>query len=197
MSTPADTTTAFAVATADFNPINGRQEDNNTHCPRQQATNPLQGVPFGGKSDRLSRLIEDRTDFAAQYGQNFGRLEADLPDYDPDIDNNAKNVVQVWTEWAWTNKLVNQALIEAAHSGLKNFFLAVVKKTCTKKMEDRNLFFGNVSSLKILEHLRSKCVDLEPADAINIRLAMMLWWEEYRVVPTYNFRMEDIQKKAD
>ena len=64
-------------------------------------------------------------------------------------------------------------------------------------MEDRNLFFGNVSSLKILEHLRSKCVDLEPADAINIRLAMMLWWEEYTVVPTYNFRMEDIQKKAD
>ena len=93
--------------------------------------------------------------------------------------------------------MANQNLIEPAKYGLENFFLAIVKKPWTKELEDEKIFFNSVFSHRILEHLRSKCIDVEPAETIGIQIAMMSLWEEDPVVPAYIVRTEDGQKKAD
>ena len=98
MSTPEEITAAFADATAAFDTIVEHPEDDDVHRLRRRATNLLQSVLFGRKSDSLSGLIKDRTDYAARYGHNFNRLEPDLPAYDPDINDNAKCFVQVCAE---------------------------------------------------------------------------------------------------
>ena len=84
--------------------------------------------------------------------------------------------MQVRANQIWTKKLVNQALIEASEHGLKTFFLAIVEKTWTKELEDGKAFFKKISFRKIIKHLESMCVDLEPADAINIWVAMLSRW---------------------
>ena len=134
MSTPEEINAAFADSTTYFEPIAGRPEEYDVHRLRQQAMNLLQGVLFGGKSDSLSGMIYDITDFSIQYGHNFNRLEYDLLAYNLYINDYAKNIVRVCAERAWTKKLANQAPIESSGRGLNNFFFAVVNKKWTKEL---------------------------------------------------------------
>ena len=72
----------------------------------------------------------------------------------------------------------------------KNFIIEVVDKTWYKDLEEPDMFYTNVTSLKLLDHLTEFCSGLHAFDTVGIPKLMKMVFADADGIPHFISAME-------
>ena len=74
--------------------------------------------------------------------------------------------------------------------------MEVVDKTWYKELEDPNMFYTNVTALKLLDHLTELCLGLRTVDAVNIPKVMKTLFSDVEGISQFINAMKAAQRKT-
>ena len=86
-------------------------------------------------------------------------------------------------------------LYETADTFCKNFIMEVVDETWYKELEDPDMFYTNVTALKLLGHLTKFCSRLHTLYAVDISQVMKTLFSDAEGIPQYINAMEVAHRK--
>ena len=195
--TPEDIAILFAEASELFAPIVGQPADANLHELREVIYPILLDIPFDSAKGKqnLVGIIDDPTEYAAEYGQAFERLKRKAT-YDPAIPKDATNQVRAKGEAMWKASGEDQRLYSAAKRCTRTFIHSKVDNTWVRKLRHARTFYTKVHASTILEHLRRSCLGTHAIDSLSLQIEMREYHHAAEGVPEYINMLEDAQRTA-
>ena len=90
----------------------------------------------------------------------------------------------------------DRALYKTVDTACKNFIMEVVDETWYKELKDPDVFYTNVTSLKLLDHLTEFCLVLHTISAVDIPQFMKTLFVDANGIPQFINAMEAVQQKS-
>ena len=128
--TPEEIVAKFAHALDNFDPITGQPSDTDLTRLREAVAPLLLQIPYDetGGVHNLIGLIRPKTAYIARYGKAFPETKR-VGAYNPDINDNATDVVRARLEAANKAKRADRATFETEQQETTQFVLTVVADT--------------------------------------------------------------------
>ena len=115
--------------------------------------------------------------------------------YDGTIDKDATRTEVHQAKGKYEAKRNDRVLYETADTSCKNFIMEVVDETWYKELEDPDMFYTNVTALKLLGHLTKFCSRLSTLYAVDISQVMKTLFSDAEGIPQYINAMEVAHRK--
>ena len=170
---------------------------NNAKQIRRTVVNLILSFYYHRRQDILSGLIRSEVKYRARFVHALDHLEtSDKDDYATNVPSKPDIVKCNRHEDVFEDKRSRSLLVSTTDRSALLFVVYVVKETWVGKLEDANTYFNCVSTKALIHHLLDNCGGLDYTGAVNIHLAMTLWWGEYHGVLEFILQMEKDQKKS-
>ena len=105
--------------------------------------------------------------------------------YDDTIDKDATRTEVHWAEGNQKAQRNDRQLYETANNACRSFIMDVVGETWYKELEDPDIFYTKVTSLKLLDHITEFCSGIHTLDAVDITQLMKTFYKDAEGIPQF------------
>jgi hypothetical protein len=195
---PDAVTLLFKEAFNIFPPFEGKPTDNYLLSIRESLLPILMVIPFDAVVGihSLTALLMDEAKYAVAHGGKKFVRPVRLPLYDKLIPDDAPTVVRVRVEAAHKSKLKDYNNYAAAECGCAKFLRDMVNEVWYNDLKDAEMFYMQVTALKIVTFLNLNSGGLHAVDMLLLRTSMHQYYTQADSIPQYIIMLEDAQKKA-
>ena len=176
MLTSSDIISLLKTAWGSYSPIVGPPTDDNTVRLLEAILTILYSIYLGANAGCPSGLVLYETAYKSSLATNVGfdKMSGVFKSYDPDISDDATDVLCTKRERRWTATLATQQIIQACERGCCSFILNVVKDTSVHRLRDPNCFYTRVTQQYLLNFLSTHSGGLERVDVVAMFSTMHL-----------------------
>ena len=194
-TTPDEITALFALASESFSRISGQPSDDDLTEILLVVRPLLHNIEFDMAGPQNLVGLVDRTNaYTTTWGQPWAN-PARPAAYDPNIDEDATQVVQNRMEAAHRVLIKDHAIYLAAEKAVAKFIRDAVEETYYKDLEDIVTFYNRVSAQALLTHLLLNCPGMESEDLVALQTAMNGYYDNVEGVLEYINKIEKARIK--